>query len=555
MQNSFLYQKLSFKGKEVKSLDNTQYVLEMDNITKEYSGNQVLKGVNLHIRPGEIHALMGENGAGKSTLMNILFGMPVIHSTGGFGGTVKMAGQTVNIDTPLKAMELGIGMVHQEFMLIPGFTVTENIKIGREITNPTLVSRIFGKSMETLDLESMENDSKKALKTIGLQIEDYVKVAGLPVGYMQFIEIAREIDKTGIRLLVFDEPTAVLTESEAERLLEVMRVISSQGIAIIFITHRLDEVMAVADSMTILRDGEFVARKEIKDTSVVEIAELMIGRKVEKLVDSNVADNRMLSDDNIAVSLRNYYVDMPGEKVKGIDLDIRKGEIFGIGGLAGQGKLGIPNGIMGLYDADGEVKINGQVLDLKKLGDALEHKVAFVSEDRKGVGLLLNESIEENIIFSAMQTNGRFLKKIGWMHLYDKKKAKSHAQDMVEKLDIRCTGIRQAAGRLSGGNPQKVCLARALTLEPEILFVSEPTRGIDIGAKKLVLEYLVKLNREQGMTVVIVSSELVELRSISDRIAIVSDGKVTQILSPDASDAEFGLAMSGTKMKGGKTNE
>lgn len=555
MQNSFLYQKLSFKGKEVKSLDNTQYVLEMDNITKEYSGNQVLKGVNLHIRPGEIHALMGENGAGKSTLMNILFGMPVIHSTGGFGGTVKMAGQTVNIDTPLKAMELGIGMVHQEFMLIPGFTVTENIKIGREITNPTLVSRIFGKSMETLDLESMENDSKKALKTIGLQIEDYVKVAGLPVGYMQFIEIAREIDKTGIRLLVFDEPTAVLTESEAERLLEVMRVISSQGIAIIFITHRLDEVMAVADSMTILRDGEFVARKEIKDTSVVEIAELMIGRKVEKLVDSNVADNRMLSDDNIAVSLRNYYVDMPGEKVKGIDLDIRKGEIFGIGGLAGQGKLGIPNGIMGLYDADGEVKINGQVLDLKKLGDALEHKVAFVSEDRKGVGLLLNESIEENIIFSAMQTNGRFLKKIGWMHLYDKKKAKSHAQDMVEKLDIRCTGIRQAAGRLSGGNQQKVCLARALTLEPEILFVSEPTRGIDIGAKKLVLEYLVKLNREQGMTVVIVSSELVELRSISDRIAIVSDGKVTQILSPDASDAEFGLAMSGTKMKGGKTNE
>ncbi len=536
-------------------MDNTQYVLEMDNITKEYSGNQVLKGVNLHIRPGEIHALMGENGAGKSTLMNILFGMPVIHSTGGFGGTVKMAGQTVNIDTPLKAMELGIGMVHQEFMLIPGFTVTENIKIGREITNPTLVSRIFGKSMETLDLESMENDSKKALKTIGLQIEDYVKVAGLPVGYMQFIEIAREIDKTGIRLLVFDEPTAVLTESEAERLLEVMRVISSQGIAIIFITHRLDEVMAVADSMTILRDGEFVARKEIKDTSVVEIAELMIGRKVEKLVDSNVADNRMLSDDNIAVSLRNYYVDMPGEKVKGIDLDIRKGEIFGIGGLAGQGKLGIPNGIMGLYDADGEVKINGQVLDLKKLGDALEHKVAFVSEDRKGVGLLLNESIEENIIFSAMQTNGRFLKKIGWMHLYDKKKAKSHAQDMVEKLDIRCTGIRQAAGRLSGGNQQKVCLARALTLEPEILFVSEPTRGIDIGAKKLVLEYLVKLNREQGMTVVIVSSELVELRSISDRIAIVSDGKVTQILSPDASDAEFGLAMSGTKMKGGKTNE
>lgn len=531
-------------------MDKTQYVLEMDNITKDYSGNQVLKGVNLHIKPGEIHALMGENGAGKSTLMNILFGMPVIHTTGGFGGTVKMAGEPANIDTPLKAMEFGIGMVHQEFMLIPGFTVTENIKIGREISTPNLVSRIFGKSMETLDFEAMAKDAKKALKTIGLQIEDYVKVAGLPVGYMQFIEIAREIDKTGIRLLVFDEPTAVLTESEAERLLEAMRVISSHGIAIIFITHRLDEVMTVADSMTILRDGEFVARREIKDTNVVEIAELMIGRKVEKLIDDDVPDNRVLDNSKVAVSLRNYQVDMPGEKVKGIDLDIRKGEIFGIGGLAGQGKLGIPNGIMGLYKAYGEVTINGKALNLEKLGAALEHKIAFVSEDRKGVGLLLNESIEHNIVFSALQTNNKFLKQVAWMRLYDGRAAKNHAEDMVKKLDIRCTGIKQHTGRLSGGNQQKVCLARALTLEPDILFVSEPTRGIDIGAKKLVLEYLAHLNREMGMTVIIVSSELVELRSISDRIAIISDGKLSKILSPDASDADFGLAMSGTRVKG-----
>lgn len=543
------------RGKEVVNVDNTQYVLEMDNITKEYSGNPVLKGVDLKIRPGEIHALMGENGAGKSTLMNILFGMPVIHNTGGFGGTVKINGQQTNIDTPLKAMELGIGMVHQEFMLVPGFTVTENIKIGREITTPNLVSRLFGKSMETLDTESMAEDSRRALKTIGLQIEDYTKVAGLPVGYMQFIEIAREIDKTGIRLLVFDEPTAVLTESEAERLLEAMRVISSKGIAIIFITHRLDEVMAVADSMTILRDGEFVARREIKDTNVVEIAGLMIGRKVEKLVDLDEEDNRVIREDEIAVSLKNYWVDMPGEQVKGIDLNIRKGEIFGIGGLAGQGKLGIPNGIMGLYKAEGEVKINGEALDLEKLGSALEHKVAFVSEDRKGVGLLLSESIEQNIVFSAMQTNDRFLKKVLWMKLFDKQAARVHAQEMVEKLDIRCTGIRQAAGSLSGGNQQKVCLARALSLDPDILFVSEPTRGIDIGAKKLVLEYLTKLNREQGMTVIIVSSELMELRSISDRIAIIADGKIARILKPDASDADFGLAMSGTKVKGEESHE
>ena len=530
---------------------NETFVLKMDNIAKEYYGNRVLKGVKLHIRPGEIHALMGENGAGKSTLMNILFGMPVIHNTGGFEGTVEVNGEQVQIDTPLKAMELGIGMVHQEFMLIPGFTVTENIKVGREISTPNLVSRLFGRSMETLDFKAMRRDAKKALKTIGLQIEEYIRVAGLPVVYMQFIEIARELDKTGIRLLVLDEPTAVLTESEAERLLEAMRVISSQGIAIIFITHRLDEVMAVADSMTILRDGEFVARKEIKDTNVVEIAELMIGRKVEKLVDDGVPDTRSIDESQIAVSLRNYKVDMPGETVRGIDLDIRKGEILGIGGLAGQGKLGIPNGIIGLYKATGEVKIHGETLNLDKLGDALDHKVAFVSEDRRGVGLLLDESIEQNIIFSAMQTNGKFLKRIGWINLYDGAAAKSHAEEMVKTLDIRCTGIRQPAGALSGGNQQKVCLARALTLEPDILFVSEPTRGIDIGAKKLVLEYLAKLNRELGMTVVIVSSELMELRSVSDRIAIISDGKLACILKPDDSDANFGLAMSGA-WKGGE---
>ena len=457
--------------------------------------------------------------------MNILFGMPVIHNTGGFEGTVEIDGKEVQINSPVKAMELGIGMVHQEFMLIPGFSVTENIKVGREISHANLASRVFGESMETLDFDSMDRDARKALKTIGLEIEEYVKVAGLPVGYMQFIEIARELDKTGLKILVFDEPTAVLTESEAKRLLEAMKVIAASGIAIIFITHRLDEVMAVADSMTVLRDGEFVARREIRDTNVVEIAELMIGRKVEKLLDDDIPDERVIRDDEIAVSLRNYRVDMPGEQVNGIDMDIRKGEIFGIGGLAGQGKLGIPNGIMGLYKASGEVRINGEALNLDKLGDALDHKVAFVSEDRRGVG-----------------------------HLYDAAAAKVHATHMVETLDIRCTGIGQAAGRLSGGNQQKVCLARALTLEPDILFVSEPTRGIDIGAKKLVLEYLAKLNRETGMTVIIVSSELVELRSISDRIAIISDGKLSGILKPDDSDADFGLAMSGTR-KGGMEND
>lgn len=525
----------------------TQYVLKMDNISKEYFGNRVLKDVSLAVKPGEIHALMGENGAGKSTLMNILFGMPVIHSTGGFEGTVEIGGQPAAIRAPHEAIEYGIGMVHQEFMLIPGFTITENIKIGREISRPNLASRIFGKQMETLDSEAMARDARKALDTVGLGVSEEEYIRGMPVGYMQFVEIAREIDKTGIKLLVFDEPTAVLTETEAENLLKTMKKIAESGIAIIFITHRLDEVMAVADSVTILRDGEFVAHKEIAETSVTDIAELMIGRKVEKLVDAAEDDTRSINENEIAVKIRDFCVAMPGEMVKGVDLDIRKGEIFGIGGLAGQGKIGIPNGIMGIYESSGTVEVFGKKLNLNNLGEALRNGIASVSEDRRGVGLLLDESIEENIVFSAIQIKKQFLK-CGMM---DTKKIRAHANDMIKLLDIRCTGPRQHAGDLSGGNQQKVCLARALTMDPDVLIVSEPTRGIDIGAKKLVLEYLTKINREMGKTIIVVSSELVELRSVCDRIAIISDGKLASIMSPDAPDAEFGLAMSGSKVEGG----
>ena len=525
-------------------MDN-KYVLKMEGITKEYFGNKVLKGVNLRVKAGEIHALMGENGAGKSTLMNILFGMPVIHSTGGFGGTIEFNGEPVNITDPHKAMELGIGMVHQEFMLIPGFTVTENIKLGREITNPTVASSVFGPSLERLDNEEMAKDSRKALDTIGLSIEEYTRVAGMPVGYMQFVEIAREIDKTGIKLLIFDEPTAVLTESEADRLLDTMRVIASKGIAIIFITHRINEVIDVTDSMTVLRDGTFVDHLETKDTTAARIAELMIGRQVEKLVDAQEEDNRNISEENIMLRLKDFKVKMPGEKVRGVDLEVRRGEILGIGGLAGQGKVGIPNGILGLYETSGDIEFDGQKIDPTKLGDALDKGIAFVSEDRRGVGLLLDMSIEDNIIFTAMQVKGKFLKHYGPLTQRDDKAAREHALNMIESLDIRCTGPSQYAGRLSGGNQQKVCLARALTMDPKLLIVSEPTRGIDIGAKKLVLELLAKMNREQGMTIIMVSSELNELRSLCDRIAIISDGKLTGIFAPDASDAEYGLAMSG----------
>ena len=518
-------------------------LLELKEISKTYGENQVLNNVSFSLEKGEILCLLGENGAGKSTLMNILFGMPVIHTTGGFSGQVLLEGNPLVIDTPEKAMEAGIGMVHQEFMLIPGYTVAENIKLNREITKQNPASMLFGKDYRTLDMKKMNEDARRALDTLEIGIDEYAKVEGLPVGYMQFIEIAREIDKKNIKMLVFDEPTAVLTESEADNLIKSMKSLAAKGIGIIFITHRLDEVIACSNHVVILRDGGLVAYKKTQDTNAVELAELMVGRKIEKLIPQD--DVRQLSDQDIILSLKNFKVGMPGEMVKGMDLDVRRGEIIGIGGLAGQGKIGIANGLMGLFPAKGEAIFNGTPLVLNQPMASLKRKLAFVSEDRKGVGLLLNEAIDVNIAITAMQVNNNFLKKYLVFSQVDSEKMAKHAEEMVKLFDIRCTGINQKTQRLSGGNQQKVCLARAITLEPEILLVSEPTRGIDIGAKKLVLDTLIDLNRNKKMTIIMTSSELAELRSICDRIAIISEGKLVGVLNPDDSDAKFGLYMSG----------
>ena len=529
---------------------SAEYVLEMRNITKEYGQNAVLKNVTLRVKPGEIHALLGENGAGKSTLMNILFGMPVIHTTGGYQGELLLDGETTRILSPQHAMQQGIGMVHQEFMLIPGFTITENIKLNREISKPNIVSRILGEDLESLDMEAMRADARKALGSVGIAISEDTKIKGMPVGYMQFVEIAREIDKSGIRLLVFDEPTAVLTESEANQLIAVMKDIASRNIAIIFITHRLDEVMQAADTITILRDGKLAAVREKKDTSLVEMASLMIGRGDEGVI--AIDAQAKTQKEQIALKVRDLHVDMPGEALHGIDIDVREGEFLGIGGLAGQGKVGLPNGIMGLYPARGEVEFFGEPLPLNDAKSSLKRGIAMVSEDRRGVGLLLDQPIEDNIVFNAMQVNGDFLVGPKFMQLRNGKQVRAFATKMIKELDIRCQSPTQHTGTLSGGNQQKVCVASALALNPKFLFVSEPPRGIDIGAKHLVLESLVRLNREMGLTIVMVSSELMELRSVCDRIAIVAEGKIADILEPNSSDASYGLAMSGLKAEGGE---
>lgn len=521
-----------------------EYTLQMKNIQKEYYGNKVLKGVDLAVKPGEIHALLGENGAGKSTLMNILFGMPVIHETGGFNGDVSICGESTLIKSPEEAMKYGIGMVHQEFMLIPDFTIAENIKLNREISKPNVISNIFKRqSLEFLDSKAMNTDARKSLDILGMDVGEWVKVAGLPVGHMQFVEIAREIDKKGIKLLVFDEPTAVLAESEAANLISAMKRLAESGISILFITHRLDEVIEAADNITILRDGELVATLPKEGTNVLELAELMVGREIE--VTQKDEDDIQAASDDVIMEIKNLHVEMPGEEVKGINLKVKRGEILGIAGLAGQGKIGVANGVLGLYPSKGEVTLNGTALDIANTHDVLDKGIAFVSEDRRAVGLLLDSSIEENIMLTTMQVKGEFMKSFGFMKLLDSAKVRKHANNMIEQLDIRCTGPLQPTRRLSGGNQQKVCLARALTQKPEILFVSEPTRGIDIGAKKLVLDMLVQKNSTENMTVVVTSSELAELRSVCDRIAIVAEGRLEGVLSPNASDADFGLMMSG----------
>jgi len=523
-------------------------VLELLNITKEFYGNRVLKGVSLSVMPGEVLGIVGENGAGKSTLMNIVFGMPVIASTGGYSGEIRFEGRTVRISSPREAASLGIGMVHQEFMLLPGFSVAENIKLNREPTRPNFLSRLLGERLETLDLKRMGEDSRKALDELGMDLDEWLPVAGLPVGYMQFVEIAREIDKTNVKLLVFDEPTAVLSETEAERLLEAIRVISSKGVAVLFITHRLHETLAVSDRVVVLRDGEKVAELRASEASVGQLAEMMVGRKLERSLRRGRGPG---SAGEPFLVVRDLHVDMPGERVRGLSFQVRRGEIFGIGGLAGQGKIGIANGLMGLYPARGEVYKGGKRLELGKPELAIRSGMAFVSEDRRRVGLMLDESIEFNIAATAVQVKGKFLKDLfgGLLKMVDWSAIREHALRCIKDLDIRCTGPDQTVRKLSGGNQQKVCIARALTLEPDLLLVSEPTRGIDVGAKKLVLETLVRLNEEMGMTILMTSSELAELRLVCDRIGVVCEGKMTAILPPDADDRLFGLAMAGEKIQ------
>ena len=518
-------------------------LLEMRKIKKDFYGNQVLTDINLKLNEGDVLGLCGENGAGKSTLMKILFGASDISSTGGYGGDILIDGQKVSFASPFEAIAAGIGMVHQEFSLIPGFDATENILLNREPKKGNLVSEVFGDRLDTLDRKEMDEGAKNAIEIMGVSIDQHMMINSMPVGHKQFTEIARELSKDQLRILILDEPTAVLTEREAEALLASIRGMSARGITVIFITHRLQEILSVCNKVAVMRDGVLVKEVPASEATVADITHWMVGRDVKG--GGTSVKSRDFSNARTILNIEKLWVDMPGETVRNVNLEVKEGEILGIGGLAGQGKLGIPNGVMGLYEAGGKVTFDGKEIPLNNPRKCLDSSFAFVSEDRRGVGLLLDESLEWNVAFPAMQIQNKFLTKYlgGLIKWRDEKAIREVTEKYIDELKIKCTSSKQNARELSGGNQQKVCLAKAFALEPRMLFVSEPTRGIDVGAKALVLEALKKFNCENGVTVVMISSELEELRQTCDRIAIVSGGKISGILPASSSVEDLGTLM------------
>lgn len=516
-------------------------LLTITNLNKSYDGHPALSNINLSVKPGEIHCLVGANGSGKTTLMNILFGNPVIHATGGYSGEICFEGRSVILKNCAEAIRLGIGMVHQEFALIPDMTVGENIRLGREHTL-TWTDRLLGSQYSFIDRQQDDAAARLTLNRLWINLDVKLKIGALTTNLKQFVEIAREIDRTDLKLLILDEPTAVLNKRDGLKLIEILKEMSQRQIAILFISHRLEEVQHICDRVSVLRDGQLVSQYEKSNISINNLARDMIGREVNKAA----AEKRTLSKQPV-ISFKNFSVQMPGEYVKAFDLDVHQGEILGITSLSGHGKLAVGYGMMGMYPVDGEVHYHNRRLTRMDARANIKSGLYVLPDDRQGLGIMAEQSLEDNVIFTANQIKNRFVKKSAWAWLgfIDHAKSHAHVNKMIQDLEIKCTSLRQAVKELSGGNQQKVCIARALTVDPQLLFVAEPTRGIDISAKEKILQLLIEINRSRNTTIVIASSELDELKRVCDRIAVMVEGRVFKILSPDSPEVEFGLALSG----------
>lgn len=505
-------------------------IIEIKNITKKYGENVVLNNVSFSLNKGEIHALLGENGAGKSTLMNILSGMPVIEKTGGFFGEIFIEGEKVVINNPKDAVKYGISITKQELSIIDDITVWENMFLNDEMVH---------KNSKTLDINSMRDKTNTIIKNMKCKFKADDICKNLSVGEKHFVEIGREIKKDNIKVIIFDEPTASLTNDESKIFGDIIRDLSKKGISIIFITHRLDEVMEYADRITVLRYGKNVGTFNKNEVTENELAKLMVGQEVNP-----VENYKNKTSNNIALSIKNLSAKNGNEFIKNLCLDVYKGEIIGIGGMTGQGRNIIGDVLGGIINSTGDIFVNGVKVKNGDSENILKNGIAYVSSDRKGTGLYLAGSIYENICLSAMYINGKFIKKIGFIKFNDRKSMREYSKKCVDKFNIKCENINQPVGELSGGNQQKVCIAKALALNPKILVVSDVTRGVDIGAKNNIIDSLKYICDKEGLTIIMISSDLKELRSVCGRIAIINNGNISEIINSDEPSERFGIAMS-----------
>ncbi|MBM7839891.1 ribose transport system ATP-binding protein [Alkalihalobacillus xiaoxiensis] len=475
-------------------------IVEMSQISKSFSGNQVLKQVEFSLEKGEIHALMGENGAGKSTLMKILTGIYPRDE-----GVIRVKGQEVSYTHPKDAEEDGIAVIHQELNILPELSVAENLFLGNEQT--------IGKT-GWLKTKEMNRQAEQALAELGLNVKATERAGRLSVGKQQLIEIAKAL-KTNADIIIMDEPTAALTDREIDTLFEVVRGLQEKGVTFVYISHRMEEIFSLCQRITVLRDGNYVATKVIAETSFDEIVKLMVGREL-----GGRYPDHDLTPGEVKLAVKELS---RKDEFESVTFDVRAGEIFGIAGLMGAGRSEVVESIFGYRRADkGLIEIDGKKVSFKTPVDAINHRIGFVSEDRKTKGLIVDFSVRDNISL----TNLAAVSSSGVMQT---KKEQALYAELVKKLGVRTSGPNQTAKSLSGGNQQKVVIAKWLGINPKILILDEPTRGVDVGAKKEIYTIMNELAK-QGVAIIMVSSELPEIIGMSTRVAVMFEGKLMKIL-------------------------
>lgn len=496
-----------------------EYILEMHNINKIFPGVKALSQVNFKVEQGEIHCLIGENGAGKSTLMKVLSG---VYPSGEYEGDIVYQGKVQQFNKINDSVDVGIAIIYQELALFPDLPIYENIYIGNEV-----------KHQGVINWNQTIVKAKEMLEKVNLKVNPETLIKDLSVGNQQLVEIAKAISKN-VKLLILDEPTAALNEDDSENLLQLIKELKKQGITCIMISHKLKEVVAIADKATVLRDGQTICTLDAKKDEIEEraIIKHMVGREINaiypKLTEQKIGD-RVLELHNWSA----YDAQLGRHVVKKADLHLNKGEIIGIAGLMGSGRTELALSIFGnqrQYKLKGDLVINGQVKKLKHTSDAIAEGIAYVTEDRKGNGLFLMQNITKNI--SAAKLSG--ISNQGIINDNEEIKVAEHYKN---SLQIKASSIEQLVGKLSGGNQQKVSLGKWLFVGPNILILDEPTRGIDVGAKFEIYSVMNTLI-EQGLSIIMISSELGEVLGMSDRIYVMAEGEITGELSAEEADQE-----------------